>query len=482
MNMGDQSMREFLGELERRGELVDIDRPVDPRFELASVLALFDRGPAVRLNDVVGSALPVVGNVLSSRTRIAAALGVPVADVLDTLSAAVASRRKPEVVDAARCQERRFAADEVWERVLAPTYFTEDSGGYLTAGMIVAHDPRTGHRNASYARIKPLGPTTGFVGIAPNHHLTALARSTAGDGLPVAVTLGTHPAIQMAACFYLGLGDDELEHAAHLLGAPVKVVRATTSEVLVPADAEVVIEGLLHADRPVHEGLVSEYHGMYEDYGDGVTLEVTALTTRADPSVQVILPGLAAEHAFLAALPIAAGLRHALRVAGCGDTDVAVTLSGGGRVDVVVALAAHQGRQAKRAIFACFASVSMVKQVTVVDSDIDIWDAEHVHWARTSRMRWERDLVLVPDVPADRNVPMQQGGTVTKVGMDATAKPGDRTPGHTLAVPPRETVDRVRRWLRSDGLEARMAPTPVLWSLLDTEEEPPADLGRRQDA
>ncbi|WP_406154320.1 UbiD family decarboxylase [Streptomyces sp. NBC_01023] len=464
---GDQSMRGLFETLARRGELVDIDRPVDARFELGSVLTLLDRGPAVRFNNVTGSALPVVGNLLTDRDRIAAALGVPKAGILDALSDAIASRQPTEEVTVAPCQELRFPAADVWREVVTPTFFEKDSGGYITAGMIVAHDPVTGSRNASYARIKPLEQTTGFVGIAPNHHLSALARSaaTAGRGLPVAVTLGSHPAIQLAACFYLGLGDDELEHAGRLLGEPVRVVKATTSEVLVPADAEVVVEGVLRVDRPVHEGLVSEYHGMYEDYGDGCTLEVTAVTRRADASVQVVLPGFAAEHSFLGALPIAAGLRHALRGFGCRATDLAVTLSGGGRVDVVVALPPEQRRQAKRAIFGCFATVSMIKQVTVVDSDIDVWDAEHVHWARTSRMRWERDLVLVPAVPCDRNVPMQQDGTVTKVGMDATAKPGDRAVGNELAVPPRETLDRVREWLADDGLSDMVRPSPTLWGL-----------------
>ncbi|MFE5097536.1 UbiD family decarboxylase domain-containing protein [Streptomyces sp. NPDC056638] len=465
---GDQSMRGLIEALACRGELVDIDRPVDPRFELGGVLALLDRGPAVRFTNITGSALPVVGNVLTDRERIAAALRVPKSGILDALSTAIASRQPTEKVTVAPCQELRFPAADVWREVVTPTFFEKDSGGYITAGMIVAHDPVTGHRNASYARIKPLQQTTGFVGIAPNHHLSALARSaaTAGRGLPVAVTLGSHPAIQLAACFYLGLGDDELEHAGHLLGEPVRVVRATTSDVLVPADAEVVIEGVLRIDRPVHEGLVSEYHGMYEDYGDGCTLEVTAVTRRADASIQVILPGLAAEHSFLGALPIAAGLRHALRGFGCQTTDLAVTLSGGGRVDVVVALPPEQRKQAKRAILGCFAAVSMIKQVTVVDSDVDVWDAEHVQWARTSRMRWERDLVLVPAVPCDRNVPMQQDGTVTKVGMDATVKPGDRAAGNELAVPPRETTNLVHGWLTSDGLGGKVRPTPTLWGTL----------------
>lgn len=466
--MADQSMRTYLDDLSAVGELIEVESPVDAHFELASVLALLDRGPAVRMTTVDGSPHPVVGNVLNSRERLARAIGADVPDLLPRLAAAIADRKPVEIVADGPAQAVTLPPAAVWTEVVTPTFFEKDSGGYITAGMIVAYDPVTGHRNASYARIKPLDETTGFVGIAPNHHLTAMARSaaSAGKGLPVAVVLGAHPAIQLAACCYLGLGDDELEHAAALLGEPVRVVRALTSEVLVPADAEIVVEGLIHADRPVHEGLVNEYHGMYEDYGDGFTFEVTAVTRRTDPEVHVILPGLSSEHSFIAALPIAAGIRHALRNIGCDIVDVAVTHSGGGRVDVVVSIANARPGGAKRVMFGAFAAVSMVKQVTVVDADVDVWDEEHVHWARTSRMRWDRDLVLVDGVATDRNVPMQRDGMVTKVGMDATVTAGDRAVGPELAVPPAEVVRDMRDRLVGEGWGERLRPAIVVHSAL----------------
>lgn len=466
--MADQSMRTYLDDLSAVGEVIEVESPVDARFELASVLALLDRGPAVRMTTVDGSPHPVVGNVLNSRERLARAIGADVRDLLPRLAAAIADRQPVDIVTDGPVQAVTLPPASVWTEVVTPTFFEKDSGGYITAGMIVAYDPVTGHRNASYARIKPLDETTGFVGIAPNHHLTAMARSaaSAGQGLPVAVVLGAHPAIQLAACCYLGLGDDELEHAAALLGEPVRVVQALTSEVLVPADAEIVVEGLIHADRPVHEGLVNEYHGMYEDYGDGFTFEVTAVTRRTDPEVHVILPGLSSEHSYIAALPIAAGIRHALRNIGCDIVDVAVTHSGGGRVDVVVSIANARPGGAKRVMFGAFAAVSMVKQVTVVDADVDVWDEEHVHWARTSRMRWDRDLVLIDGVATDRNVPMQRDGMVTKVGMDATITAGDRAVGPELAVPPAEVVREVRDRLVGEGWGERLRPAIVVHSAL----------------
>jgi 4-hydroxy-3-polyprenylbenzoate decarboxylase len=98
-------------------------------------------------------------------------------------------------------------------------------------------------------------------------------------------------------------------------------------------------------------------------------------------------------------------------------------------------------------MFAVFAAVSIIKRVTVVDEDIDPWDPVAVDWARTNRMRLERDLMLIPNAGADRSEPMEADGLVTKAGFDATAKAGDRSEGNERALPPREVSAAVKQWL-----------------------------------
>jgi 4-hydroxy-3-polyprenylbenzoate decarboxylase len=216
---------------------------------------------------------------------------------------------------------------------------------------------------------------------------------------------------------------------------------------MVPAEAELVLEGCIDASQPIEEGLVSEFHGMYEDYGSGYLATFSAMTRRSDAILQVIEPGYHREHMYLAALPIAAGLQRAIAAVAPNVRDVAVTESGAGRTDVVVQIAAPRPGQARRVMFAVFAAVNLAKRVTVVDDDIDPWDATAVDWARTNRMRLERDLMLIPNAGADRSEPMEQGGLVTKIGFDATAKAGDRTEGNVRAQPPASVRDSVNRWL-----------------------------------
>lgn len=449
----DQSCRSMLAAFERRGDLLVVDEEVDPVHDLSAALSLVDAAAAVRFNRVKGYAMPVFGGLLSSRERIAEALRVQKDQIQSRLLEAIARPVAPLMVDEAPVQQVERRTD-ILTPLPVPTFFGKETGPYITAGLIVARDPETGRGNASYARMKVLGPNEVMIGIAPNHHLGILSRRAAekGEPFPFAVVLGAHPAIQLAACLYLGLGDDEMHCAGALLGAPVRLARCRTLDLCVPADAEIVLEGHIHGNEPIVEGLVSEYHGMYEDYGSGVRASFQCMTSRPDPMLQVIEPGYHAEHLLLGAVPIAAGLRAAIGRSILNVGEVAVTMAGSGRTDVVVQIASPRPGQARRAMAICWGAVSIVKNVTVVDTDIDPWDPDAVAWAKMSRMRADRDILIVDQMPADRSEPQEAGGTIAKVGYDATCRAGDRKEGFDRALPPPASYDRMR------GLIARIRP------------------------
>ena len=207
-----QSMRAFLAMADEAGALIRIAQRVNPVHEIAAWLSLLDgRGPVV-FDNVAGHAMAVTGNHLTTRAQAARALGVATDRLQARLVDAVRSPLAPRVVVGhAPCQEV-VLPDPDLAALPVPTFFEHETGPYITAGAIVARDTVTGHRNLSVARLKPLGANRAFIGIAPNHHLAALARAAQvrGERLEIAVTLGNHPAVLLAACFYLGLGDDEL--------------------------------------------------------------------------------------------------------------------------------------------------------------------------------------------------------------------------------------------------------------------------------
>jgi 4-hydroxy-3-polyprenylbenzoate decarboxylase len=446
----DQSLRGFLDELERTGELRRITEPVSPRFEISALLAAGDRGPALLFERVHGHQMPVVGGVLASRTRIAAGLGAEVYEIQERLLRALAQPLTPVEVDAPPCQEVVIDEPDL-ESLPIPWFFEHETAPYVTAGAIVARDGADGPANLSIARLKPLGANRAMAGIAPNHHLAALARKAAqrGEKLPIAVTIGNHPAVLVASCLYLDLGADELENAGGLLGERVEVAR-TASGLAVPAHCEIVLEGTLDSEDRVYEGLVSEFHGMYEDYGYGSVVTFQRMTTRQDPIYQAIEPGRYSEHLLLGGTAIAAGLAAELRRVVPAVREVAVPEGGAGRLAAVVSLqpGARPG-SAQRAMFAVWASVSLIRTVTVVDADIDPWDHVEVEWARTCFARPDRDLLIAPGGAADRAEPLELRGTVAKLGIDATRKPADRT-DHRVAAPPVGELARARQRLERE--------------------------------
>jgi 4-hydroxy-3-polyprenylbenzoate decarboxylase len=397
--------------------------------------------------------MPVVGNLLNSLPRFAAALRGGTEPIQAALIAAIEKPLSHRVVASAPCQQDIVAEPALAAELPIPRFFEKEAGPYITAGAIVARDRVSGFTNLSIARLMPLDGNRAFVGIAPNHHLAVLARAAyaRGEKLDIAVCIGNHPAVLIAACLYLGLGDDELPIAGALLGEPLEVVRCTQSDLLVPAHCECVLEGTLDAGEPFTEGPVSEFHGMYENYGVGIVATFARLTRRRDAIFQVVLPGYHPEHCLLGGVAIAAGLFRVVRNAVPSICEVAVGLGGAGRLHAVVALRAPRAGEARKAMFAVWAAVNLVKQVIVVDDDIDPWDGLQVEWATATRVKPDRDFVIVPAVRADRSEPLEHDGTITKLGIDATRKEGDRL-DWALAQPPAAALARAREILHENRL------------------------------
>lgn len=447
-----QSFRHALALLREHGQLLHVRETVERHFELSAWLAelgsLPGGGPAAMFGQVAGSPLPAIGNLLSSRGHMALCLGLPLEKLQEHVIAAAAQGLVPTLVEQAACQELILSEPDLASELPVPTFFPRETGAYITAGVVIARDPVSGRGNASYARLKLLGGNRAMIGIAPNHHLAVLARAAhaRGEQLDIAVCIGNHPAVLIAAALYLRLGDDELEAAGALLGEPLRTVRCKTSPLAVPAGCEIVLEGRIDLGQTHEEGLVSEYHGMYEAYGPGSVVTFQCMTRRADAIFQVIEPGYFPEHTLLGGVPIAAGLARALRESVLPVREVAVGHGGAGRLKAVVSLEQPRPGDAQKAMFLCFGQVNLIKHVTVVDADIDPWNPEQVEWAVSTRLRADRDILVAPGARTDRSEPIKQQGVIAKLGLDATRKGADRNDWER-ALPPPEIAASVRKRL-----------------------------------
>jgi UbiD family decarboxylase len=424
----DQSFRGIIERLEASDDLHRVDRSVDPRFELGAVLSLRDKGPAQLFASVKGNDMPVVGNVMNSRERVAALLGVEKSRLHVAILAALGRPLPPVVVDSAPVQEIVHEGDIDLARILpVPTWFEYEAGPYITAGVIVAKDPETGRRNVSIARLRLEGGNRVMVGIARNHHLNLLAEKARkrGETLPIAVAIGNHPAVLLGSQMYLGLGDDEYDIVGGLLEEPLELVRCKTVSLEVPAGAEIVLEGHIDNADLIDEGSVSEFHGFYVSYGPGTGGAITCVTHRRDAIYQAILPGYASEHCLLGALAIEAVTCQALQRSIPAVRRVLVTDGGMGRLHAVISMHRPRLGEGKRAVILAMGQINLFKLVTVVEDDIDPEDPAQVEWSLAARFRGHEDMVVLPGMKADRCDPVHENLTITKIGMVACTRPGD---------------------------------------------------------
>jgi UbiD family decarboxylase len=416
------------------------------------VLSLRKHGPAQFFRQVKGYDMPVVGNVLNTREKIARGLGLERSELQGACIAALDHGIEPLVVAEGPVQELLHQGQvDIPALLPVPTWFERERGPYITAGVIVAKGPESGKRNVSIARLRVEGGDRVLAGIAPNHHLSELLRRAQGRGhhLEIAVAIGNHPAVLIASQMYVELGHDEYQVAGALLAEPLRLVRCRTVDLEVPAEAEIVLEGTLDPNETLEEGPVSEFPGLYVNYGPGHMGRVSAITRRQDAVFQAILPGYAPEHCLLGGVAIGATTCRALRHLMPNVERVLITDGGMGRLHAIITLHNPQSGQGKRAITLAMGQVNLLKLVIVVDDDIDPEDWTQVEWALATRMRSERDIVIIPGASADRCEPLEENQTVTKVGIVATTRPRDAEPGgrFELARAPHDVLERVRREL-----------------------------------
>lgn len=444
----------FLDSLESDGELIDLGARVSPDV-FAAALGLHEDGEALR-SRVPGSH-SLVGNVLNSFERIGRSIGTGpgTKDVQARIGSAIASPLAPRVEE----PPTEFSLDR-WaslDDLPIPRFYTRETGRYITAGVICVTDPLDGARNVSFARLKLLGDDRGLLGVSPNHHLGRMARACADAGVPLrfSIVLGVDPAVSLAACLYLGYGVDETEAAGALLGAPIRVFEDPLTGAFVPADAQLVLSCEAGPGERETEGLVSEYHGRYHDYGPGLVTRIRGIHSRPEPIIPVIVPGFHSEHLLIGAVSIAAGLFEHLRSVEPGVVEVAVPYTGNGRTKAVIACESLSSARAKHLIMAAWSAVPLIKEVVIVDASVDPWNGEAVEWARINQARSGRDVLIVPGSRGDRSDPLALDSAIDKIGFHAQARDGDRAEGWEWAKLDEEAARAAMRLLDESGVVPR---------------------------
>ena len=433
-------LRTHLQALEAAGLLQRVRAPVDLVHELANVAAAVGRqtGKAVLFEHPAGSEWPIFTNGVVNPALAALALGCRPNEVPQVMGRALdpANGVRPQIVADAHWKQTVLTGDRIdVSKLPIPTHGAFDGGPFITGGVTVCQDPVSGRGNLSYNRMQVLGPHTLGFNVNEWRHVMQFYKvhQAKDEPLPVAIAIGLEPAIMIAAG--ARYDDDELLIAGALRGSPVPVCRGVTVSIPIPAHAEIVIEGYLPPQVRHKEGPLAEFHGYYGELWESPVLEVTAVCYRPDPIFQTIVPGWA-EHIYLGnVLPREPLLMRFVQHVSKNVTALHIPPYGNG-FSAIVQLQKSNPGEPKNVALAAFTAHVNIKQVVVVDPDVNLFDPADVLWALTNRVDWSRDVFYVPGAQGHEMDPTADvRGIHTKIGIDATYKPERRSYGERVAYP-----------------------------------------------
>ena len=440
-----QDLRSYLELVESKDELVRISAPVDPVHEVSALVAKLARErrrrPVLLLENVKGSAFPVVTNLHAGRRRMALAMNAEPRELQRAFLKAMERPVAPVVVDTGPVKEVVQTGGDVDLLALPQiVHHAADAGPYITAAISFARDPEDGTWNCAYNRLMIMGRDRTSIHITASKHLWEFYQKAEarGEALPVAFAVGVHPAIGLGALAIGSIDEDERAIMGGILGEPLELVRCETSDLLVPAHAEMVLEGEILPGERTPEGPFSEFTGYSLGQRQREVVRYNAVTMRQGALFHDIAVAQV-DHLLLSTIPMEANLYRAVRAIVPSVTAVRVPAP----YSCYVSIEQRVAGQAKNAILAVLGADMYIKRVVVVDHDVNIFDDREVAWALGTRCQADRDITVISNTRgSDLDPSTDSDGYTAKWGVDATAKPSlaEYTPRNRI---PQEVVDRI---------------------------------------
>jgi UbiD family decarboxylase len=434
-----QDLRSYLDGVKRRkpDDVQVVAQEVDPAYELTAIVVKLERElkrrPVLLFEKVKGTRFPVLTNLHASRSRLAAAMRCAPDAMLKTYLAAMDKPIPPKVVGTGPVKDVVLTGDRIDLHDLPQIVHHEgDAGVYLTSAISFAKDPAGETWNCAYNRLMIKGRDTTSIHLTLGKHLWEFAKiaEARGEALPVAFAIGVHPAIALGSLAIGSIDEDERAIMGALLGEPLELVRCETSDVLVPAHAEMVIEAEILPEARVPEGPFGEFTGYSLGERQREIVRVNAITHRRDAIFQDITVAHL-DHMLLSTIPMEANLYRAVRAMVPSVKAVRVP----GPFTCFVSIEQRIPGQAKNAILAAFGADLYMKRVVVVDEDVDVFDDRQVNWAIATRCQPDRDITIITNARgSDLDPSARDDGYTAKWGVDATAKPSlaAYTPRHRV--------------------------------------------------
>lgn len=422
--------RSFLNVLEKENDLIRINKTVSTKFEIAALVSKLERKQGALFENVEDSRIYVASNVLGTRKRFALAIGAIDENSIHThIIQSIAKASPPRKVSS----DAHFYENSSTDLKDLPviTHFEKDAGAFITSSIVFAKDQEKDNQNSSTHRLLLLDKKHMAIRMVEGRHLHkcySFAKEH-GEDLKVAIVVGVHPAVSIAAAYQAAYGIDEMLIANSLLRNDLTLSISNFSGLYVPTHSEIVLEGKILKDRTEEEWMV-EMLRTYDFKRKQPVFELDRIRYRNDAIFYDILPGYA-EHRLLMGLPVESKMFEVIKNVVPSTKTVHLTDGGSNWLDAVIQIKKRLEGEPKNALLAAFAAHPSLKMAIVVDDDIDPTSPVSVEYAMSTRCQADKGLLIITNAKGSSLDPSsdQENLLTTKVGIDATAtliKPRER--------------------------------------------------------
>ena len=442
-------MKEFLRALEAKGVLRKVPERVSTSLEISAILFSCQDQP-VLFEKVADSKYKVAGNLYGSEQFLSLGLGIDGSQSLvEFAQSALAS---PASEKGHVSSFDRSAWDYNGEADLSTLpvlkHFDAEAGKYITAGVVVAKFPGAKDENLSVHRMLVLSKNKVAARIVPRH-LEQIGKELKKK-VPVSIVIGPPPAVFLSASLQTRYGLSEYRIANKMTNGKLELASSELSDIAVPRDSEMVLEGYLDFNEQAQEGPFVDLTGTYDEIRSQAVITIQKMHTRKDSVYQAIVASTR-EHSIFMGLPQELKIRDALSKSVPKVRGINLTAAGSGYFHCVVSLEKSNDGDGKTAIMNCFAASHPLKLVVAVDADIDPFDLSQVEWALATRFQADKSIVVINGARGSSLDPSSGKLAVTsKLGLDATlpAK-GDRSKFSRATITSSDTAKSIIDSLKS---------------------------------
>ena len=407
-------LRDYLDGLDEKGLLKKVDVEVSKKLEISGILKEMEPTP-VMFNNVKESDFRVVGNIFCTKNVIASYFNVTPSDLIPMLSRAILESSEPEVIKNAPCQEI-IEPNVDLDKIPILYHCDRDGGNYISSAVVVTKDPDYG-QNLDFHRAMQFSKDEFATRIVRGRNFHTFLEKN-GE-LEVAFCIGNTPNVLIAGATSVEIGFDELKIANAL--EPLNLVKAHSVDLLIPAEAEFILEGKVILEEKHAEGPFVDLTETYDIIREEPVFEVKKITHRNDAIWQALLPG-ALEHKILMGMPREPTIFNKVNESGVKCLDVNVNPGGCSWLHAIVQIDKVSEEDGKKAIYGAFAGHGSCKHIFIVDKDINIYDPLSVEWAMATRFQGDTRMIIKDKEPGSSLDPSAEPGTklTTKMGFDLT--------------------------------------------------------------